>query len=80
MNAVTNDELFDEILGRINHHDVRDDIERRVYEIALASLEAEPVASCIIEDGGMCVDGFGEYGVTRCLMERTSFTLPLQRR
>ncbi|HAG5565796.1 TPA: hypothetical protein G8O65_000856 [Salmonella enterica] len=44
MNAVTNDELFDEILGRINHHDVRDDIERRVYEIALASLEAEPVA------------------------------------
>ena len=61
MNAVTNDELFDEILGRINHHDVRDDIERRVYEIALASLEAEPVASCIIEDGGMCVDGFGEY-------------------
>ncbi|MCZ6121339.1 hypothetical protein O5168_18435 [Escherichia coli] len=61
MNAVTNDELFDEIPGRINHHDVRDDIERRAYEIALASLEAEPVASCIIEDGGMCVDGFGEY-------------------
>lgn len=29
--------------------------------IALASLEAEPVASCIIEDGCMCVDGFGEY-------------------
>jgi hypothetical protein len=30
-------------------------------KIALTSLEAEPVASCIIEDGGMCVDGFGEY-------------------
>ncbi|WP_187696680.1 hypothetical protein [Citrobacter telavivensis] len=29
--------------------------------IALASLEAAPVASCIVEDGGMCVDGFGEY-------------------
>ncbi|EQA2073142.1 hypothetical protein [Escherichia coli] len=29
--------------------------------IALASLEAEPVASCIVEDGGMCIDGFGEY-------------------
>lgn len=29
--------------------------------IVLASLEAEPVASCIIEDGCMCVDGFGEY-------------------
>lgn len=32
-----------------------------LFEIALASLEAVPVASCIIEDGGMCVDGFGEY-------------------
>lgn len=29
--------------------------------IALASLEAEPVAECIIEDGCMCVDGVGEY-------------------
>lgn len=29
--------------------------------IALASLEAEPVASCIVEDGCMCIDGFGEY-------------------
>ncbi|EIH0917908.1 DUF551 domain-containing protein, partial [Escherichia coli] len=29
--------------------------------IALASLEAEPVAECIVEDGGMCIDGFGEY-------------------
>ncbi|ECG1137307.1 hypothetical protein AG28_26445, partial [Salmonella enterica subsp. enterica] len=27
----------------------------------LASLEAETVASCIIEDGHMCVDGFCEY-------------------
>ncbi|EPA9931396.1 hypothetical protein RCM87_14690 [Escherichia marmotae] len=44
MNAVTDDELFDEILRRINHHDVRDDIERRAYEIALALLAAEPVA------------------------------------
>ncbi|CAD5758718.1 Uncharacterised protein [Escherichia coli] len=30
MNAVTDDELFDEILGRINHHDVRDDIGYRL--------------------------------------------------
>ncbi|MEG6453283.1 DUF551 domain-containing protein [Enterobacter cloacae] len=29
--------------------------------IALASLEAEPVASCMVEYGGMCIDGFGEY-------------------
>ncbi|MED8752658.1 DUF551 domain-containing protein [Escherichia marmotae] len=44
MSTLTNDELFGEMLGRINHLDVRDDIERRAYEIALASLEAEPVA------------------------------------
>lgn len=36
-------------------------VEGELFKIALASLEAEPVASCIIEDGGMCVDGFGEY-------------------
>ncbi|EKI4020575.1 DUF550 domain-containing protein [Salmonella enterica] len=35
--------------------------ELKLARIALAALEAEPVASCIIEDGGMCVDGFGEY-------------------
>ena len=35
--------------------------QMELARIALASLEAEPVASCIIEDGGMCVDGFGEY-------------------
>ncbi|EKE6836011.1 hypothetical protein OWH38_005266 [Escherichia coli] len=34
---------------------------RELALIALASLEAKPVASCIIEDGCMCVDGFGEY-------------------
>lgn len=38
-----------------------DSLLANVFRIALASLEAEPVASCIIEDGGMCVDGFGEY-------------------
>jgi hypothetical protein len=32
-----------------------------LLSIALASLKAEPVASCIVEDGGMCIDGFGEY-------------------
>ncbi|WP_407057908.1 DUF551 domain-containing protein [Escherichia albertii] len=31
-------------MGRVNHLDVRDDIECRAYEIALASLAAEPVA------------------------------------
>lgn len=32
-----------------------------LYEIALASLNSQPVASCIVEDGSMCIDGFGEY-------------------
>ncbi|EKA9213177.1 hypothetical protein OMV62_001870, partial [Escherichia coli] len=33
-----------EIKERIGSLDVRDNIERRAYEIALASLEAEPIA------------------------------------
>ncbi len=32
-----------------------------LLDVLDASLDAKPVASCIIEDGGMCVDGFGEY-------------------
>lgn len=35
--------------------------QMELARIALASLGAEPVASCIIEDGCMCIDGFGEY-------------------
>ncbi|EEU5604567.1 DUF551 domain-containing protein [Escherichia coli] len=50
MSTLTNDELFEEIMGRVNHLDVRDDIERRAYEIALASLEAEPVAWVMADD------------------------------
>jgi hypothetical protein len=61
MTTLTDKEMIKEIKERIGSLDVRDNIERRAYEIALASLEAEPVASCIIEDGSMCVDGFGEY-------------------
>ena len=61
MTTFTDKELIKEIKERISSMDVRDNVERRAYEIALASLESEPVASCIIEDGGMCVDGFGEY-------------------
>ncbi|SRY48444.1 phage protein [Escherichia coli] len=40
----TDKELIKEIKERIGSLDVRDNIERRAYEIALASLEAEPVA------------------------------------
>lgn len=44
MTTVTDKELIKEIKERIGSLDVRDNIERRAYEIALASLEAEPVA------------------------------------
>ncbi|MCN7326103.1 DUF551 domain-containing protein, partial [Escherichia coli] len=40
----TDKELIKEIKERISSLDVRDNIERRAYEIALASLEADPVA------------------------------------
>ena len=43
MTTFTNKELIKEIKERISSLEVRDDIERRAYEIALASLEAEPV-------------------------------------
>lgn len=44
MTTFTNKELIKEIKERIGSLDVRDNIERRAYEIALASLEAEPVS------------------------------------
>ncbi|HAL9525803.1 TPA: hypothetical protein J1067_003299 [Escherichia coli] len=47
MNTFTDKELIKEIKERIGSLDVRDNIERRAYEIALASLEAEPVAKII---------------------------------
>ncbi|EPN4451653.1 hypothetical protein ACT2BN_001210 [Escherichia coli] len=39
----TDKELIKEIKERIGSLDVRDNIERRAYEIALASLEVEPI-------------------------------------
>ncbi|EKI2850113.1 DUF551 domain-containing protein [Escherichia coli] len=47
MTTLTDKELIKEIKERIGSLDVRDNIERRAYEIALASLEAEPVAKII---------------------------------
>ena len=44
MTTFTNKELIKEIKERISSLEVRDDIERRAYEIALASLEEDPVA------------------------------------
>ncbi|EMM0367441.1 hypothetical protein R1172_004056 [Escherichia coli] len=43
MTTLTDKEVIKEIKERIGSLDVRDNIERRAYEIALASLEAEPV-------------------------------------
>ncbi len=47
MTTLTDKELIKEIKECIGSLDVRDNIERRAYEIALASLEAEPVAKII---------------------------------
>lgn len=44
MTTLTDKELIKEIKERIGSLDVRDNIERRAYEIALASLEENPVA------------------------------------
>ncbi|MBI9649060.1 hypothetical protein JFJ94_17840 [Escherichia coli] len=44
MTTFTDKELIKEIKERIGSLDVQDNIERRAYEIALALLEAEPVA------------------------------------
>ena len=43
MTTFTDKEMIKEIKERIGSLDVRDNIERRAYEIALASLEAEKV-------------------------------------
>ncbi|HDJ0015464.1 TPA: DUF551 domain-containing protein, partial [Escherichia coli] len=51
MTTFTNKELIKEIKERISSLEVRDDIERRAYEIALASLEEEPVAWLHSENG-----------------------------
>ncbi|EEY3210199.1 hypothetical protein CVO44_003431 [Escherichia coli] len=67
MTTFTREEQKQVLIDTANHIINRDNTSpysenlKELARIALASLEAEPVASCIIEDGGMCVDGFGEY-------------------
>ena len=51
MSTFTDKELIKEIKERISSLDVRDNVERRAYEIALASLEEEPVAWLHSENG-----------------------------
>ncbi|EJD0137943.1 DUF551 domain-containing protein [Escherichia coli] len=51
MTTFTDKELIKEIKERIGSLDVRDNIEHRAYEIALASLKAEPVAWLHADNG-----------------------------
>ena len=66
MTTFTDKELIKEIKERIGSLDVRDNIERRAYEIALASLEEDPVA-WLHSDNGLgipacsCLDAPGSY-------------------
>lgn len=39
---------------------LKEDYTLAAYKMLLATMEAEPVAVCIVEDGQMCPDGFGE--------------------
>ncbi|EGO7494399.1 DUF551 domain-containing protein [Escherichia coli] len=59
MTTFTDKELIKEIKERISSLDVRDNIERRAYEIALASLEAEPIGTFHIVE--QQVDGTSYY-------------------
>ena len=71
MTAFTDKELIKEIKERISSLEVRDNIERRVYEIALTALTAEPFATIdtvgieLVKDGCntfICPDNSMEPG------------------
>ncbi|EFF0781848.1 hypothetical protein CCF11_000962 [Escherichia albertii] len=94
MTTFTDKELIKEIKERIGSLDVRDNIERRAYEIALASLVAEmPVAYQYLQWDAE-YDEWGEWEdcgesaferfveEEKCLgagVQTLSFTPPLQR-
>lgn len=59
MTTLTDKELIKEIKERIGSLDIRDNIERRAYEIALASLEAKPIGAFHIAE--QQVDGTSDY-------------------
>ncbi|EEQ7188092.1 hypothetical protein EP105_09460 [Shigella sonnei] len=61
MTTFTDDDkkLIKEIRERIGSLDVRDNIERRAYEISLASLEAKPIGAFHIAE--QQVDGTTDY-------------------
>ncbi|EFN2458071.1 hypothetical protein HHK34_002791 [Escherichia coli] len=59
MTTLTDKELIKEIKERIGSLDIRDNIERRTYEISLASLEAKPIGAFHIAE--QQVDGTSDY-------------------
>ncbi len=59
MSTFTDKELIKEIKERISSLDVRDNVERRAYEIALASLKAKPIGAFHIAE--QQVDGTSDY-------------------
>lgn len=70
MTTFTDKELIKEIKERIGSLDVRDNIEHRAYEIALASLKAEPVA-WLHSDNGL--------GIPAITRSKTLLTVGYQR-
>lgn len=68
MTTFTDDDkkLIKEIRERIGSLDVRDNIERRAYEIALASLEAEAVMFCI---SGQNVDSEEHVSTSKAVVD-----------
>ncbi|HBP4187600.1 TPA: DUF551 domain-containing protein [Escherichia coli] len=66
MTTFTDKELIKEIKERISSLDVRDNIERRAYEIALASLEAEAVMFCI---SGQNVDSEEHVSTSKAVVD-----------
>ena len=66
MTNFTDKELIKEIKERIGSLDVRDNIERRAYEIALASLEAEAVMFCI---SGQNVDSEEHVSTSKAVVD-----------
>lgn len=53
-------EWLSQISCRDDIEDIGGDEIRELASMALAAMDSEPVAVCIVEDGQMCPDGFGE--------------------
>lgn len=74
MTTFTDKELIKEIKERISSMDVRDNVERRAYEIALASLEEDPVA-WLHSDNGLGIPAItrSKNDIARMILTSTEF-------